>query len=430
MLFARPRKGPLLRRVDASSIDWGRSRRSLPRLRTVALVLAAVVVLVGVGVGVQLLRPLPVLSVRSTLPASLTVPGSAPALPWPPSGQATVAVEGVGPLGSSGGENPVPNASLTKVMTAYLVLSDHPLDEGGQGPNLTMTPADVAAWQSGAAQGESELKVSAGEQLSERQALEALLVPSANNIAAALAVWDAGSQSAFVTKMNNQAAALGMRHTHYADAIGLDAGSESTAPDQVILGQKAMALPVFAAIVAQPQATFPVAGTVFNYNSLVGHDGIVGIKTGSTEAAGGNFLFAARRPIAGKPALIVGAVLSQHATPILQSALNASRALIDAAAPAVQMVEAVPAATVVGQVSAPWGASTPLVTTGPAELLGWSGLVMAAHVALRSGLGRQVKAGERVGSLLLRVGGQTLTVGVEAKGAIVPPGVSWRLRRL
>src|ERR1035441_5651964 len=114
-------------------------------------------------------------------------------------------------------------ASVTKVMTAVIVLQDHPLGNGS-GRSFTMTAADHAAWIAAIENGDSTLDVVAGERLTERQLLEALLIPSADTIADCLARWDAGSIPAFVRKMNAMAAKLRLAHPHYADASGRDAG--------------------------------------------------------------------------------------------------------------------------------------------------------------------------------------------------------------
>ena len=108
----------------------------------------------------------------------------------------------------------MPVASLTKMMTAYLVLTDHPLSATEQGPSFTMTAADVADWDNAVDTDQSNVEVALGEVLTERQLLEGLLVHSANNFADILAEWDAGSMAAFVTKMNATALTLGM--TQYA----------------------------------------------------------------------------------------------------------------------------------------------------------------------------------------------------------------------
>src|SRR5262249_43483683 len=155
-----------------------------------------------------------------------------------------------------------------------------------------ISKADVADLKRRIALDQSVVEVKAGEVLTERQALEALLLPSANNVAALLAVHDAGSIGGFVPPMNEAAAEIGMGSTHCTDPSGCDEGPVSTAADQIKLAREAMADPTFAEIVALPSTVLPVAGLVPNYNELVGREGFVGIKTGSDEAAGGCLLFA------------------------------------------------------------------------------------------------------------------------------------------
>ena len=173
------------------------------------------------------------------------------------------------------------------------------------------------------------MSIAAGEQLTERQALQALLLPSANNIAAVLARWDAGSVDRFVARMNATARSLGMTHTSYTDPSGYDDATVSTAADQVRVVDRAMRLPVFASIVATPSATLPVAGTVHNTNTLLGHNGFVGVKTGSTAAAGGCFAFRASRWIDGKRTTITGVVLGQPGHDRIAAGLAAADAMVD-----------------------------------------------------------------------------------------------------
>ena len=144
----------------------------------------------------------PRLRLKPALPAESALPGEPPSLPWPPAGQAAIAIPGIGSLGARDGDTPVPIASVTKVMTALVVLQDHPLSPSEEGPAITMTAADVGAYEAGVRVGRSELRVAVGETLTEHQALEALLVGSANNVADALARWDAGSVPGFVDRMN------------------------------------------------------------------------------------------------------------------------------------------------------------------------------------------------------------------------------------
>jgi D-alanyl-D-alanine carboxypeptidase (penicillin-binding protein 5/6) len=251
-----------------------------------------------------------------------------PGTVWPAHGQSAVRI-GRSQVQAGPNQHPAPIASVAKVMTAYLVLRDHPLRPGGDGPTITLTDADVADTDRRRRQEESIVPIAAGVQLTERQALQALLLPSANNIAAVLARWDAGSVDRFVARMNAASRSLGMIHTRYTDPSGYDDATVSTAADQVRIVDRAMRLPVFASVVATPSAILPVAGTVQNTNTLLGHWGFVGVKTGSDDAAGGCFAFRAIRWIEGKQTTITGVVLGQPGHDQIAAGLAAADAMVD-----------------------------------------------------------------------------------------------------
>lgn len=309
--------------------------------------------------------------VEFDVPTAAALPGTPPRLPWPSTGQATVAVDGVGRLGATADQHPVPIASLAKVMTAYLVLRDHPMNADDNGANLTVTKAEADAYASEVAANESLVHVAAGEVLTERQALQALLLPSADNIARILARWDAGTIPAFITKMNTTATTLGMTDTHYTDPSGYDPNTRSTADDQVLLASQAMRQPALARIVAMPTATIPIDGSVRNYNTLLGTDGVVGVKTGSTSSAGGCLLFAAHHQIGGRTVTIIGAVLGQQGTTMhgLPQALTASARLIESAAATLNIYTPITTGEKIATI-----AGTNVVAASNLTILGWPGL--------------------------------------------------------
>jgi serine-type D-Ala-D-Ala carboxypeptidase (penicillin-binding protein 5/6) len=252
----------------------------------------------------------------AAVPAVASLPvQAATGIPLPATGQAALSVDGRLTVGGPAG-TPRPIASVTKVMTAYQVLLDHPLRPGDQGPTITVPSSEVTAFRAARVGGESTIPVAAGERLTERTALEAMLLPSANNVARLLARWDAGSVSDFVSRMNATAARLGMGHTHYADPAGLDSGTVSTATDQLLLDQAAMANPVLAGVVGEKSARVPVAGTVHNSNPLLGGNGFIGTKTGWTTAAGQCLMFAARETDRhGGTHMVYGVLLGQPGGP-------------------------------------------------------------------------------------------------------------------
>jgi D-alanyl-D-alanine carboxypeptidase (penicillin-binding protein 5/6) len=249
---------------------------------------------------------------------------------WPASGVSAAGISGIGVLRGPHASRRVPIASVAKVMTAYIIVRDHPLGAGESGPPITVQPREAAAYPAQVRNGDSLVPVVAGEQLTERQALEALLLPSADNMAWILARWDAGSQAAFVARMNTTARGLGMTATHYTDPSGLSAATTSTAADQVRLGMAAMREPALAQIVALRSAAIPVAGAVPNLNTLLGRDGIAGIKTGSDTAAGGCILLAAWQRAHRQGTLIVAATFGQPGTmaTMLPRALQAGHQLV------------------------------------------------------------------------------------------------------
>lgn len=253
-------------------------------------------------------------------------------LPWPDEGQTSIEVRGVGSLGSRGGREPVPIASVTKVMTAYVLLKEHPLDAGEKGPRITV---DAAAAQESHSLSESTVRLREGRRHTQRELLELLLLPSGNNVARLLARWDAGSQKAFVAKMNRAAEELGMTRTTYTGASGFEPSTKSTADDQLKLARQAMRQPALREVVALRDTTVPgVPGTVTNTNRLLEKPGVIGLKTGSSTPAGGNLMWAAEAKSGGKRYLVLGVVLGQRAdtTPTegLAAAIDRSGALIDA----------------------------------------------------------------------------------------------------
>jgi D-alanyl-D-alanine carboxypeptidase (penicillin-binding protein 5/6) len=342
----------------------------------------------GIGGGVGAVFAAPVLAARvvQEIPAAYTFPGAAPALAWPASGQAALAFAGLGTIGTSGPvTTAAPIASVAKVLTAYQILADHPLSPGASGPTLTVEHAEAAAYGRQSAQGQSLVPVRSGEQLSERQALQALLLASADNVAQVLARWDSGSVPAFLARINRTAARLGMSHSRYTDPSGLDPGTVSTASDQLLLAQDAMSVPAFAELVAEKTAIIPVAGSIHNYNSLLGRDGVVGIKTGSTRAAGGCLMFAADVPAGpdGATRRLFGVVLGQPGTSsaILPHALAAAQRLIESARSVVRAAIVVPAGRSVAIVSEPMRADRPLAPPAAVAVIGWPGLRYAVRVS-------------------------------------------------
>lgn len=396
------------------------------RRLAVALVVAVLVAAAVEGT-VRWFRPLPTPALRG-LATRIPVPGTAPHLPWPAAGEAALGVPGLGTLGAHGGTRPVPIGVLSGVLTAYVVLKDHPLATGrAPGPTMAVTTPTLAAYRTGTAAGEPEVPVSSGESLTELDALEGLLVGSGTDMATLLANWDAGSTSAFVAKMQLAARTLGLRHTRITQPGGPDDAVVSTPGDLVRLAEAAMGIPLFRQLVSLGQATLPQAGLQYNPNYLLGQHGVVGVAAGSETTGNGCYLFAAQKRVGGRRVTLYGAVLGQSG-PIgpTSAAVEAGDALMKAALPALATVPVLPAGRVVGRLAAPWGASVPVTVSEGVTLPAWPGsTVPVTHRLARRAA--PVPAGTRVGWLQVRQGGRRIEVPLRSRAPLPGPSGLWRL---
>ncbi|MFG2815511.1 D-alanyl-D-alanine carboxypeptidase [Streptomyces sp. NPDC048410] len=392
------------------------------------LVLLLVVIL---GV-VQALRTLPQPTLALTAKDSYTFEGGKPDIPWPADGQGAMDVQGIGSFGSSGSGKPVPIASVAKVMTAYLILRDHPLKSGAEGPKISI---DKAAQDQSKAGQESTVDVTEGDSITQREALEGVLIASANNVARLLARWDAGSEKAFVAKMNAAAKGLGMTGTTYTDPSGLTNSTVSTAVDQVKLAKAAMTQPAFREVAAMMSYTDYKGTYHSNWNQLVGHNNVVGIKTGTTTSALGNLVFAAKQDVGGETRMIIGAVLrqppSKRDNSILSAAMDSSDALIRAGQGALKQETVLKKGTVVGYVDDGLGGETPVEVTEDVKAAGWAGLKV--KLSFTSGtIPHTAKAGTEVGSLTVGDGSSAgaVKVPVALRADLAEPGLGAKLTRV
>ncbi|MET9445698.1 D-alanyl-D-alanine carboxypeptidase [Streptomyces cinerochromogenes] len=389
-----------------------------------------VLLLVIVFAVVQAFRPLPSPALALTAEETYTFDGGTTNLPWPGEGQGWIDADGVGTMGHFGKQSPVAIGSVAKTMTAYIILKEHPLKAGEEGPKIKV---DARAEKEGGynKDGESTLDtVKAGSYLTEKQALSAVLIPSANNIARLLARWDAGSEAAFVKKMNATARELGMTRTTYTDPSGLKETTVSTAEDQVKLGRAFVKVPALVAISSAASWTDPSGKFWPNYNELPYRIGAIGIKTGSTTAAGGNLLFASRKKVDGQTVTLVGAVLGQHKREILKTVNTVSQTALLAAQDALTSSKILKKGDVVGYVDDRLGGHTPIVVTKDVTAPGWAG--MKVKLSFASGtVPHTAKAGTRVGTLTVGDGtAGAVKVPVALQKDLAEPGFAAKLTRL
>lgn len=437
--------------------------------RIIAWSCVALVILVLSSTGLvaarRIDRPLPPADMAAARLTTSVVPGSRPVPPWPAGGQAAVAIPALGYAEQSGPEQPVPVASLVKMATAVVVLRDHPVPPGSSGPTITVTPDEAAQFGVDLANDETNIPLAAGEPLTELQLLESLLVESANDAAYSLAAWDAGSQQAFVAKLNALATSLGADRSHFVDTSGFDPGSVSTAADSLRIAAAGMAIPTFARVAGMPAITVPWVGPVRNIITAIGTDGIIGVKSGYTSQASGCMVLAGMRSVNGRSVLVLAAALGQlepapapppapGATPVPAPAAPATPAapttttttapysaieaqypllytepivehLLDTSEAAIVPVTLATAGHTVGTARTEWAGTrrvVPVAAGRTAWLLGVPGqpVTSALTPAIRNGAGA-------TGAVRYTLGSQTETVPVHLTRRLTGPGWWWKV---
>jgi len=239
-------------------------------------------------------------------------------LAWPAVGQAAIGSVEDGLLASSSDNEMVrPTASMAKVITALAIMEKQTFKPGHEGQTYSITRNDMARLHAYISEGGSVLPILLNMKLTQYQAMQRMLIASDNNTADILAERIFGSREAYVSYAQNMLKRMGLSRTVVADASGFNPATVSTPSELVTIGIAALKIPVIAKIIAQHRAQLPVAGVIKNTNQLLGTDGIIGIKTGTTNKAGSCLLFAARYTAQeGKKGTIVGVIMgdTNHST--------------------------------------------------------------------------------------------------------------------
>jgi len=315
------------------------------------------------------LAPLPEPKLDLQIPVSVA---DTPTLAWPGPGNAAVGTLEDGLLLNETDASPQPIASVTKVITALVVLQAKPMTKGQAGPSIVITQTDIDSYQSYISQFGSVANVKLNESLSQYQAMQAMLIPSANNVADTLARWAYGSVDAYVLKANEYLKANGITQTTVADASGFNPGSKSTPADLIKIGQLVLKNEALKEIVVQKEATIPEAGLIKNTNDLLSDNTVIGIKTGNTTEAGGCLLFASvLKNENGQTKTIIGAVLGEDTK---ASSMSTSRILLASAKSAFKTRSVLNKGQEVGTLTTAWGSKVKVVNSEDLSAFAWSGL--------------------------------------------------------
>ena len=322
---------------------------------------------------------------------------------------------------TGGSSDPQPMASISKLVTALVILDAKPLDGvDDAGPTLTFNSAQTL-YDKYYLLGATVLRMRPGSTMSERDVLEAMLVVSASNYAEAASTWAYGSQSAFLRAANAWLAANGLTGTTLVEPTGIDPRNVSTPADLIALGKIAMADPVIAQIVGMRTLDVPNIDPAPNTNGLLGFDGITGIKTGNLEEYGSNLLFSSTLDVGlGEPLQVVGVVLGGG------DSLNQSiRDFLGSLRAGFHVVTLGESGDQIGTYTTAWGDSARILLGEDASILTWSDTPVTSSFeaeSLTTG-----SDGDEVGTVTWTVGDTTLTAPLVLDGEIEPPDAWWRL---
>lgn len=410
-----------------------RRRRSLilRGLSIVAIVIAVVLASIGAYVGWALNAPLSAPVVTWEAPQA---PAAGPAaIALPTEGASAVSVSGadayLGETASgiwltSGTNEPRPIASITKLITALVILDALPLESADDpGPTITFDEADHDLYDKYYVLGATIAAMPIGSSMSQHDALATMLIPSASNYAEAVSTWAFGSQGAFVGAARNWLAAHGLTGTTIVEPTGLNARNTSTPTDLVAIGKLAAANPAIAKIVAMPSLTLPGPGVMYNTNELLGTDGVSGLKTGNLGDGSHSLLYTASLDVGvGAPLSVTGVVLGGFSD---DSVNRAVLTLFDSIRRGFHAVPVISSGRDVGSVATPWGSAARVIVADSASILTWSDTTITA--TMETIAPTTYKDGAVVGSITWSAGPNSVSVPVEIEGTIVPPTAWWRL---
>ena len=422
---------------DAAEYDPPRqvdlAARRTRRRRALLIVAAVLIVLIGSAggyVGWALNAPLRAPAVTSQTPQ--VSPPAAAGIPLPFDGASAISVSGAdeylgaaasGTWLSSGTGEPLAIASISKLITALVILDARPLAGDESGPTITFSKADHDLYDKYYVMGATIAAMPTGSSMSLRDALATMLIPSACNYAEAVSTWAFGSQSSFLRATRDWLARQGLAGTTIVEPSGISPRNTSTASDLMVIGKLAAANPVIAKIAATPVLSLPGPGAMVNTNDLLGQSGITGLKSGNLGENSSSLLYTATLDVGTEqPLQVTGVILGGFSRNTVGAGVLGLLAGIRDGFHDVPLAKK---GDEVGTFTTAWGSSARMVLERGASIFTWSDTPITA--TLKTATPRAYAHGEVVGTLTWSAGPKTVSVDVVIDGSIHPPTAWWRL---
>lgn len=315
---------------------------------------------------------------------------------------------------------PIATASLAKMITVQVVLDKYPLKAGESGPTITMTNDDESRYWWAVNNGGSNARVVAGEQITERQLLEGILLVSANNMADSLAIWAFGSIDGY-----HQAARQWLNKNNLAntivggDASGFSSETKSTPTDLCKIMLLATKQPALVEILSANTATLPTGEVLQNTNRLLGQNGIFAGKTGYTDEAGRGLMVANHQQI-GNIQLTTAAISLSNDS--YDAAFDTTNQLVLALTNDLQ-VYSIAKGEPIGEISSLWGSQTDLSVNHTVVIPYWSDQPPTIKLSINKQITDSLSPNTIIGTL--QIG--TNYINVHATSGIEPARLAWRL---
>lgn len=382
---------------------------------------AALVLAIAFYLPLTLLAPLR--SVDAAVPPYPTPAVSQPAVTLPGYGAAAIGAVGyAGVLAASGTTDPLPIASIAKIVTALVVLDAKPLALGEAGPDIVFGEADLGFYDQMLALDGVVGDVTSGQAMSQRNVMNVMLMTSANNYAMSLANWAFGSMDGYVAAASDWLARHSLSATVITEPTGIQPSDVSSTADLIEIARLVTESPVIAEIVATPSMDVPDYGAITNRNSLLGVGGIDGIKTGTLDESGACLLFSWDYAVGSHSVTLLGVVLGgpNHAT--INDTIQGLLGEVDAGFSEVTLAAQ---GQVFGSYRTAWGDEANAVAANAASLPVWAAtpvtaLIDVSEVTLAG-------PGTEVGTVTFTVAERTVTVPLMLDTEIDDPGPWWRL---
>jgi D-alanyl-D-alanine carboxypeptidase (penicillin-binding protein 5/6) len=432
-MIARAEQSAERQRVDEVSpeIVAARRRRRKRRLITTGIIALVITAVIGTYIPVMLLTPVE-RALATASDVTVAIPDAA-SISLPGFGASAVSVTGAeqfpdlsgtgGILASSGGNEPRPIASITKIVTALVILDAHPIGADEPGPSATFSEADEDLYDEYYVRQASVWPLEAGSTIALREALRVMLVVSATNYADALSGWAFESRAGFRSAAASWLAAHGLSGTTIVEPTGLDPRNLSTPTDLIAIGRLVMANPVLVDLVGTPGVVAENGVGASNTNGMLGNLGINGIKTGTLDASGACLLFSAVVDVGhGLQLSVIGVVLGGETHYQVNHAVNE---LLNSLKAGFRDVPVLTEGQKLGTYTTPWGAQASAVAKHDASVFTWSSTPVSWTMTTDA-VGF-AESGTEVGQATFVSADAEVTVPIVLDGPLEEPDAWWRL---